>query len=362
MCRYESGTTGFPKGVMHCHNIQRNVVDIANRLGYRRDDVVLMNWPLFHVVGLYLGPLMCVIAGTRTVLTTTFDPAESLRLVQQERVSRIWGIDTQLNALTSHPDRERTDLSSLRTGLGAVGMASSGAVARRAQRLLRPTVSGWGMTEAGAGVLIGFPDGSEEDRYLTSGHPLPGMEFKVVDPNNGRSIEHGVLGELCVRGYSVTQGYYKKPDETHEAIDDQGWLHTSDVATMRADGAIRFLGRYKDLLKVGGENVDPAEVEGFLLGHPAVAQVQVVAAPDARRSEVVCACVVCAPGHALRNDDLAAFCRGKLASFKIPRYTLVLDALPMTPARRRSSGCARWSCKRSRRARFEWSRTLPVPM
>jgi fatty-acyl-CoA synthase len=329
---YTSGTTGFPKGVMHCHNIQRNVVDIANRLGYRRDDVVLMNWPLFHVVGLYLGPLMCALVGTRTVLTTTFDPAESLRLVQQERVTRFWGFDTQLNALSSHPDRERTDLSSLRMGLAAVGMASSESIARRAQQLLCPTVSGWGMTEVGAGVALGFPEAPEEDRYLTSGHPLPGIEFKVVDPDSGVSVAFGALGELCVRGYSVTQGYYKKPDETRAAIDDQGWLHTGDVATMRADGAIRFLGRYKDLLKVGGENVDPAEVEGFLLGHPAVAQVQVVAAPDPRLSEVVCACVVCASGHALVNDDLAAFCRGKLASFKIPRYTLVLDVLPMTPS------------------------------
>jgi len=329
---YTSGTTGFPKGVMHCHNIQRNVVDIANRLGYRCDDVVLMNWPLFHVVGLYLGPLLCVIAGTRTVMTTTFDPAESLRLVAQERVTRIWGFDTQLNALASHPERESTDLSSLRTGLGAVGMASSESAARRAQELLCPTVSGWGMTEVGAGVTVGFPDSPAEDRWLTSGHPLPGIEFKIIDPRSGETLPCGELGELCARGYSVTQGYYKKPQETRAAIDADGWLHTGDVATLRADGAVRFLGRYKDLLKVGGENVDPAEVEGFLLGHPAVAQVQVVGAPDERLSEVVCACVVAAPGCSLGNGELEAFCRGKLASFKIPRYTLVLDEFPMTPS------------------------------
>jgi len=329
---YTSGTTGFPKGVMHGHVVQRNVVDIANRLGYRSDDVVLMNWPLFHVVGLYLGPLMGVVAGTRTVLTTTFDAAESLALIERERVTRVWGFDTQLRELTRHPERERTDLSSLRTGLGAVGMPSSEAAARDAQHLLCPTVSGWGMTEAGAGVTMGFPEDPPEDRWLTSGHPLPGIELKVIDPRTGATLAHGEPGELCVRGYSVTRGYYGKPEETRAAIDADGWLHTGDVATLRADGAMRFLGRYKDLLKVGGENVDPAEVEGLLLAHPSVAQVQVVGVPHERLSEVVCACVVTVPGQTVGNDDLAALCRGRIASFKIPRHTLALDAFPMTPS------------------------------
>src|SRR3954451_10303711 len=284
---YTSGTTGFPKGVMHCHNIQRNVADIANRLGYRSDDVVLVNWPLFHVVGFYLGPLMTVIAGTRTVLTTTFDPAESLRLVEQERITRLAGFDTQLTLLVNHPDRETTDLSSLRTGVGAVGMVSSGTIAQRAQDLLCPTVSGWGMTEVGAAVLLGFPDGLVEDRWTTSGYPLPQLEFKVINPESSLIVANGELGELCARGYSVTKGYYKKPAETAKAIDSDGWLHTGDIVTMRDDGAIRFLGRFKDILKVGGENVDPSEVEGFLLTHPAVAQVQIVGAYDPKLGEVV---------------------------------------------------------------------------
>ena len=327
---YTSGTTGFPKGVMHSHSIQRNVVDIANRLGYRTDDVTLMNWPLFHIVGLYLGPLLMLTCGTRCVLTTTFDPVELLALIAKERVTRIWGFDTQLAALSNHPDRERTDLSSLRTGLGAVGMVSSEAVAQRAQALLCPTVSGWGMTEIGAGVTVGYPDGAREDAWMTSGYPLPGLEFKVIDLASGLEVPHGELGELCARGYSVTRGYYKKLDETAKAIDADGWLHTGDVASMRADGAIRFLGRYKDLLKVGGENVDPAEVEGFLLTHPGIAQVQIVGVPDQRLTEVACACVVAKPGHTIDTAALDAFCRGKLASFKIPRYALCLDEFPMT--------------------------------
>ena len=327
---YTSGTTGFPKGVMHNHCLQRNVVDIANRLGYLSDDVVLMNWPLFHVVGLYLGPLMTLVTGTHMVLTMTFDPAESLRLIEQERVTRVWGFDTQLAALCSHPDLKTTDLSSLRTGLGAVGMASSESVAQRAQELLCPTVSGWGMTEIGAGVTLGHPNGRKEDAWLTSGYPLPGLQFKVIDPATGDAVPNGELGELCARGYSVMQGYYKKPDETAKAIDPAGWLHTGDVATIRDDGAIRFLGRYKDLLKVGGENVDPGEVESFLLAHPAIAQVQVIGVTDPRLSEVVCACIVLAPGRSVTVADLDAFCRGKLASFKIPRHAITLNEFPMT--------------------------------
>jgi fatty-acyl-CoA synthase len=192
------------------------------------------------------------------VLTTTFDPAESLRLIEQEGVTRIWGFDTQLTMLINHADRAHTDLSCLRTGCGAVGMVSSELAARRAQELLCPTVSGWGMTEVSAGVTLGFVDGAQDDRWLTSGYPLPGLAFKVVDLQTGVTAAHGELGELCARGYCVTRGYYNKPEETQAAIDVDGWLHTGDVATMRADGAIRFLGRYKDLLKMGGENVDPA--------------------------------------------------------------------------------------------------------
>lgn len=329
---YTSGTTGFPKGVVHCHNLQRNIVDIANRLGYRPSDTILVNWPLFHVLGLYLGPLFTITIGTRMVLTTTFDAAESLHLVQRERVTRVWGFDSQFNALTSHPDLDTTDLGSLRMGLGVFGMPSSEPAARQTYDRLCPIVSGYGMTETGAGIAIGCPAGPKEDAWLTSGYALPGMAFKVIDPESGETLTFGEPGELCVRGYSLMQGYYKKPDETAKTIDEDGWLHTGDLVTQREDGAIRFLGRLKDQLKVGGENVDPAEVEGFLLTHPAIAQVQIVGVPDERLSEVACACVVPEPDQPVSQEDLAAFCEGKLASFKIPRHAVILDAFPMTPS------------------------------
>jgi fatty-acyl-CoA synthase len=273
---------------------------------------------------------MSVVTGARMVLTTVFDPEEVLRLIAQEGATILNGFDTHFHALTTHPACEQTDRSSLRTGLFATGMASSEPAARRTQHLLCPTVTAWGMTEIGCGVTRSFLDSPEDDRCLASGCALPGYECKVIDQGTGEPVPPGTVGEFCVRGYSLMQGYYKKPEETAAVIDAEGWLHTGDVVTMREDGTIRFLGRYKDLLKVGGENVDPIEVEGFLLRHPAIDQVQIIGVPDPRLSEVPCACVIPKPGAEVTQEALVAFCRGQLASFKIPQYTVMLDAFPMT--------------------------------
>ena len=327
---YTSGTTGFPKGVMHNHNILRNVIDEASRMGMTPRDVILMYLPMFHAFGLYEGSLMSMVVGARMVLAATFDPEESLRLIEQERATVLHGFDTHFGGLMSHPNCGATDRSSLRTGMLGAGMASSEAVARDAQEVLCRTITGWGMTEVGVGGCMSFLDTPEDDRCLGSGYPLPGYEFKVIDPATGESIPDGALGELCVRGYAVMQGYYKKPEETTKVVDSEGWLHTGDVATIREDGYIRFYGRYKEMLKVGGENVDPVEVEAFLLRHPAVSRVQVVGVPDPRLTEVVCACVVAEDGREPAPEELLEFCRGKLASFKVPRYVLFLPEYPMT--------------------------------
>ena len=327
---YTSGTTGFPKGVMHSHNIQRTLVDAANRQGMTPRDVILMYLPLFHCFGLYEGPLMSLVSGARVVLMPLFDPGLALRLIEQEGATILNGFDTHFFDLINHPDCAATDKSSLRTALFAAGMASSEPVARQAQEALCPTITAWGMTEVGVGATRSFLDSPEDDRCTASGHPLPGYEFKVIDPETGQTQPWDSLGELCVRGYSLMQGYYKKPEETAQAVDAEGWLHTGDVAVMREDERMRFFGRYKDMLKVGGENVDPMEVEAFLMAHPAVNKVQVVGVPDQRLSEVACACVVAEPGAALTIEDVETFCRGKMASFKIPRYLMLMDDYPMT--------------------------------
>ena len=327
---YTSGTTGFPKGVMHCHNPIRTITDAANRMGMSSRDVILMYLPLFHCFGLYEGPLMSWVTGARVVLATMFDAGEVLQLLESERATVMDGFDTHFFDLTHHPDVDRIDKSSLRTILLAVGMASSEPTARLTQQKLCPSLSAWGMTEVGVGATRTFLDAPEDDRCVESGHALPGYEFKVIDPETGDTLPPSTIGELCVRGYAMMQGYYKRPEATAEAIDDDGWFHTGDVATMRDDGSIRFMGRYKDMLKVGGENVDPTEVEAFLLEHPAVNKVQVIGVPDPRLTEVACACVVVEPGQAITDDDLDTFCRGKMASFKIPRHLVVVDDYPMT--------------------------------
>jgi fatty-acyl-CoA synthase len=327
---YTSGTTGFPKGVMHCHNILRNVIDEANRMGITPRDVILMYLPLFHVFGLYEGPLMSMVTGARMVLTTLFDPAEALALIAQEKATMLHGFDTHFHDLMNHPQCRSTDRSSLRTGLLAAGMANSELVARQAQHLLCKTLTGWGMTEVGVAGLLSFLDSSEDDRCLGSGWPLPGYEFKIIEPSTGHTLPPGAMGELCTRGYALMQGYYQKSEETAKAVDPAGWLHTGDMAIMREDGMIRFLGRYKEILKVGGENVDPVEVEAFLLQHPAVNQVKLVGIPDARLSEVGAACVVLNAGTQATAEELVGFCRGKLAGFKIPRYVIFVKEFPMT--------------------------------
>ena len=327
---YTSGTTGFPKGVMHNHNIQRTLIDGASRMGMTPRDVILMYLPLFHCFGLYEGPIMSLVSGARMVLMSRFDPGEALGLIEQEGVSVLDGFDTHFYDLIAHPSCANLDQSSLRTALLAAGMASSEPVARRTQKALCPTITAWGMTEVGVGATRSFLDSPEDDRCLGSGHPLPGYEFKVIDPDTGQSLPPDSLGELCVRGYALMQGYYKKPEETARAVDAQGWFHTGDVAAIRDDLRIRFLGRYKDMLKVGGENVDPVEVEAFLLGHPAINKVQVVGVPDPRLSEVPCACVVVEEGRQLTVADLDRFCRGRLAGFKVPRHLILLEDFPMT--------------------------------
>ncbi len=327
---YTSGTTGFPKGVMHNHNIIRNITDQANRMGVTPRDVILMYLPLFHAFGLFEGPLMSMLTGARMVLTTLFDPAEALALIAHEKATLLYGFDTHFHDLMTHPQCATTDLRSLRVGLLAAGMASSEPVARKAQQLLCPTLTGWGMTEVGVGALLSFLDSSVDDRCLGSGWPLPGYEFKVIDPATGQVLPPGAMGELCTRGYGVMLAYYKKPEETAKAIDADGWLHTGDMAIRRDDGMIRFLGRYKEILKVGGENVDPVEVEAFLLQHPSVNQVKIVGVPDARLSEVGAACLILNPGASVTATDLIEFCRGKLASFKIPRHILFVKEFPMT--------------------------------
>lgn len=328
---YTSGTTGFPKGVMHCHNLIRNTIDRVNRMAITHLDVILMHLPLFHSFGLYEGPLMSMVSGAREVLTEKFDPAESLALIEQERATVVSGFDTHFKDMLEIQEKAPKDVSSLRTGLLAAGMSSSVPVARKAHRnFCSGLISGFGMSEIGVGASLSFLNSTEEQRCEASGFPSPGYEIKIVDPETGKEQPAETPGEILIRGYIVMQGYYNNPEETAKAIDAEGWFHSGDMGLMREDGHLRFIGRIKEMLKIGGENVDPMEVEAYLLDHPAIHQIAIVGYPDERLSEVGVAFVKIVPGQSLTEKDVIDFCKGKIATFKIPRHVVFVEDYPMT--------------------------------
>jgi fatty-acyl-CoA synthase len=327
---YTSGTTGFPKGAMHAHQMIRNVTERGFRLAITEQDAIMMYLPLFHLFAFSEGMLMSLVTGARQVLTEGFDPAESLELIARERATIVHGFDTHYKELCEAHERQPHDVSSVRTGIFAAGMASSIEIGRRARKLFGPLISGYGMSEFGVGAAIGSLDSTEEQSCEASGYPAPGYEVRVVDPETGREQPAGTPGEILVRGYTLMRGYYNKPEATAAAIDADGWMHTGDMGLLRTDGHLRFMGRYKDMLKVGGENVDPMEVEAYLMRHPAINLAAVVSYPDPRLSEVGVAFVRCEPGQLVSESDVLAHCRGRIASFKVPRHVFLVDEFPMT--------------------------------
>ena len=349
---FTSGTTGFPKGVMRSHHLLRNQCDRMERLAISESDVVLNYLPLFHIFGYVDGPLLSVMAGSRQVLTATFDPDECIGLVEAERATQMQGFDSHLKALMDAQERRPRETSSLRIGFFPSGMASSIPIVRRAREVFPTmrTLTAYGSTEGGANICTSFLDSTEEQRCETSGRPCDGFEVRIADPETGEELPIRTPGEILVRSYNLMQGYYRKPEETAGAIDSEGWLRSGDLGYLREDGYLRFLGRCKDMLKVGGENVDPVEVEQLLLGHPGVREVAVVAYPDERLTEVGVAFIVTsdegavapgvgdgagAPGgrHERREAlarEILDVGRGRVASFKLPRHVLFIPELPMT--------------------------------
>lgn len=329
---YTSGTTGFPKGAMHDHRAVRNVEERGFRMGMTVNDTILNYLPLFHLFGFSEGPLMSFLSGARHIVTETFDPDASLDLVEQEGVTIVHGFEAHVKGLTEAQEARARDVSSLRTGVFAAGPHSATPIIRKAQRVLAPirSISGFGMTEIWIGAGFNAPDDSEEQRCEASGYVGLGYDLRVIDPETGGEQGPGAEGELQVRGRYLMLGYYKKPDETAASYAEGGWFKTGDAAMWRDDGFIRFLGRYKDMLKVGGENVDPMEVEGLLLERADVHQVAVVGRPHPTLSEVAVAYVEPAPGTKPVAEEIIAFCRGKVASFKIPRDVVFVDGFPMT--------------------------------
>ena len=326
---YTSGTTGFPKGAVHAHHIVRNVWDLGERMAVGVDDVILMYLPLFHIFGFIHGALMSMVRGARLVVTETFDAGECVQLIEAERATLIHGFDTHFQDLLDAQGRAPRDVSSVRTGICGTGMSSSIPVARRARRTFGNLMTAYGMSEVGIATLSAL-DSNEEQCVEANGYPVPGYALRIVDPETGLDQPAGEAGEILVRGYMTMQGYYGKPVETARALDGDGWFHTGDMGLVRADGHLRFFGRYKDMLKIGGENVDPMEVEAFLMAHPAIKAAAVVGRPAERLSEVAVAFVQLEAGCRLTEREVIEHCRGRLASFKIPRNVVFVGAFPMT--------------------------------
>ena len=330
MLAYTSGTTGHPKGVVHSHKPVRNTAERAMLLGHSKNDVHMSYLPLFHAYGFSEVAMMAALTGGSQVLFDVFDPDEVLDAVEKENGTVLHGFDSHWADLTRAQKLKARDVSSLRVGTLPAGMESTVPVAREVQDLFCPTTSGFGMSETWAFIASSHLSDSLEQRIEASGYPMYGVEFQIRDLDDGRELQAGETGALFVRGYTVTSGYWGKPEATAEVFDADGWLDTGDVASIRPDGHVVFVGRHKDMLKVGGENVSPAEVEGYLLNVEGIEEIAVVGYPDDRLVEVPVAFVVAS--SQLSGDEILERCRGKIASFKIPRHVIFIDEMPTTPS------------------------------
>lgn len=331
--QYTSGTTGFPKGAtLSHHNILNNGYFVGEQVGYSEQDRVCLPVPFYHCFGMVMGNLGATSHGACIVIPAPgFDPAATLRAVEQERCTSLYGVPTMFIAELNLPDFATYDLSSLRTGIMAGSPCPVEVMKRVVAEMHMAEVSiCYGMTETSPVSTQTRRDDDLERRTATVGRVLPHVEVKVVGPD-GVTVPRGTAGELCTRGYSVMLGYWDEPDKTAEAIDAGRWMHTGDLAVMREDGYLQIVGRIKDMIIRGGENVYPREIEEFLYAHPKIADVQVVGVPDERYGEEILACVILKdPAAALTVEELGEFCRGRLAHYKVPRHLRLMDAFPMT--------------------------------
>jgi fatty-acyl-CoA synthase len=331
--QYTSGTTGFPKGAtLSHHNILNNGFFVGELIDYSHEDRVCLPVPFYHCFGMVMGNLGATSHGACIVIPApAFEAEATLRAVAEERCTSLYGVPTMFIAMLDHPAFAEVDLSSLRTGIMA-GSPCPVEVMRRVidEMNMREVSICYGMTETSPVSTQTRRDDSLERRVGTVGRVGPHVEVEVVDPGSGRVQPVGEPGELCTRGYSVMLGYWRDDERTRESIDAAGWMHTGDLATMDADGYLNIVGRIKDLVIRGGENVYPREVEEFLYGHPDIADVQVIGVPDERYGEELCAWVRPRDGATLDEDAVREFCRGRLAHFKVPRYVIFVDEFPMT--------------------------------
>ena len=330
--QFTSGTTGLPKGAtLTHHNILNNGYFLGQAMAYTEQDKVCIPVPLYHCFGMVIGNLACITHGAAMVLPGEgFDPLATLQAVADEHCTSLYGVPTMFIAELDHPDFKKFDLSSLRTGMMA-GAPCPIEVMRRCIRDMHLTemTIGYGMTETSPVSTQTALDDPLERRVSTVGRAHPHVEVKIID-SEGRIVPRDTPGEFCTRGYSVMLGYWDDAERTSQAIDAAGWMHTGDLATMDADGYCNIVGRIKDMVIRGGENVYPREVEEFLYRHPKIQDVQVFGVPDARYGEELCAWIRLRAGETLTAEDVRDFCRDQIAHYKVPRHIRFVDEFPMT--------------------------------
>ncbi len=329
--QYTSGTTGAPKGAtLHHRGLTNNGRFVVGNLGAKAGEAFFNPAPLFHVAGCVIGVLGALACRATLVQSVAFEPGLALALCEKERVTTFGGVPTMLIAMMEHPDFSIRDLSSLRT-VGIGGSTVPAELVRHIETTLGiDLIVLFGQTEASCSITKTRPDDSLEDKAETIGLPLPQTEVQIADPDTGRVVAPGVRGEICARGYGVMLGYHDNPEATAATIDAEGWLHTGDLGTMDDRGYCRIVGRIKDMIIRGGENIYPREIEEVLFAHPAVGDVAVVGVPDPKWGEQVVAFIRLAPGASTDAEQLRAFVREKLAPHKTPREWFFLDELPTT--------------------------------
>ncbi|NUV59634.1 AMP-binding protein [Streptomyces sp. CAI-85] len=332
--QYTSGTTGFPKGAtLSHHNILNNGYFVGEMIDYSEQDRICVPVPFYHCFGMVMGNLAATSHGACIVIpAAAFDPRATLEAVQRERCTSLYGVPTMFIAELNLPDFASYDLSTLRTGIMAGSPCPVEVMKRVVGEMNMAEVSiAYGMTETSPVSTQTRREDDLEHRTGTVGRVLPHIEVKVVDPVTGVTQPRGRAGELCTRGYSVMLGYWNEPEKTAEAVDAGRWMHTGDLAVMREDGYVEIVGRIKDMIIRGGENIYPREIEEFLYGHPGIQDVQVVGVPHEKYGEEVLACVIPRdPADPPTLEDVRAFCEGRLAHYKIPSRLQVLETFPMT--------------------------------
>jgi fatty-acyl-CoA synthase len=331
--QYTSGTTGFPKGAtLTHHNILNNGFFLGEVMGYTAADRICVPVPFYHCFGMVIGNLAALTHASAVVIPApAFDPAATLAAVAAERCTSLYGVPTMFIAMLAEPAVQDLDLSTLRTGMMAGATCPVEVMKRVVSELGMAEVTiGYGMTETSPASLQTRRDDDLERRVSTVGRVHPHVEVAVVDPETDLVVPRGVRGELRSRGYLVMRGYWEQPEQTAEAIDAAGWMRTGDLAVMDADGYVQIVGRIKDLVIRGGENIAPREVEEFLYTHPEVVDAQVVGVPCEHFGEQLCAALRVTPGSTIGPAEIQEFCRGRIAHFKIPMYVIIVDSYPMT--------------------------------